>query len=139
MSANGDARAHPHLQIVPEKLVEHTTELGEAMMEFVAPAAPNEAAQVFGKRLEKVTHSLEQIYEDASGSARSFQQVADEAFRRYYELGQHFVDELVLARSPAEVFGLQMAYFRAQFELFTEQSQEMQRQFAKTCFGFLPK
>jgi hypothetical protein len=58
------ADASHSLQIVPEKLAEHTIELGEAIAQFVAPTAPNEAAEAFGHRFEKVAHSLEQIYQD---------------------------------------------------------------------------
>jgi hypothetical protein len=88
------------------------------MMQLVAPAAPNEAAAVLGQRLEKVAHSLGQIYEDANSSAQSIYQVADEGFRRHYELGMHFIEELVLARTPAGVLQLQLKFFAAQFKLF---------------------
>ena len=120
------------LQIVPEKLAEHTIELGEAMVQFVAPTAPNEAAEAFGHRFEKVAHSLEQIYQDANNSAQSIYQVADEGFRRHFELGMHFIEELVLARTPDEALQLQLSFFSAQLELFAEQTREMQRQFART-------
>ena len=39
------ADASHSLQIVPEKLAEHTIQLGEAIAQFVAPTAPNEAAE----------------------------------------------------------------------------------------------
>jgi hypothetical protein len=120
------------LQIVPEKLAEHTIELGEAMVQFVAPAAPNKAAEAFGHRFEKVAHSLEQIYQDANHSAQPIYQVADEGFRRHSELGMHFIEELVLARTPNEALQLQLNFFSAQLELFAEQTREMQRQFART-------
>jgi len=51
-SSDATADASHSLQIVPEKLAEHAIELGEAMVQFVAPAAPNEAAEAFGHRLE---------------------------------------------------------------------------------------
>jgi len=127
------------LQIVPEKFAEHTEALGEAVMQLVAPAAPNEAVEVFGHRLEKVADSLGQIYQDANSSALSIHQAADEAFRRYSELGMHFVEDLVLARSPDEIIKLQVNFFSAQFELLAEQSREMQRQFAKTYLAPLAK
>jgi len=130
--ASSSDTADASLQIVSEKVVEHTGELGEAMMQLVAPAAPNEAAAVFGQRLEKVAHSLGQIYEDANSSAQSIYQLADEGFRRHYELGMHFIEELVLARTPTEVLQLQLRSFAAQFELFAEHTREMQRQFART-------
>jgi hypothetical protein len=127
------------LQIVPEKFAEHTEALGEAVMQLVAPAAPNEAVEVFGHRLEKVADSLGQIYQDANSSALSMHQAADEAFRRHYELGMHFVEELVHVRSPDELIKLQVNFFSAQFELMAEQSREMQRQFAKTYLAPLAK
>jgi hypothetical protein len=127
------------LQIVPEKFAEHTEAFGEAVMQLVAPAAPNEAVEVFGHRLEKVADSLGQIYQDANSSALSIHQAADEAFRRYYELGMHFVEELVHVRSPDEVIKLQVNFFSAQFELMAEQSREMQRQFARTYLAPLAK
>ena len=140
VTSSSDATDVPSpLQIVPEKFAEHTEALGQAVMQLVVPAAPNEAAQVFGQRLEKVADSLGQIYQDANSSAQSFHQAADEAFRRYYELGMHFVEELVLARSPEEVIKLQLNFFSAQFELLAEQSREMQRQFAKTYLAPLAK
>jgi hypothetical protein len=113
-------------------LAEYTIELGEAMVQFVAPTAPNAAAEAFGHRFEKVAHSLEQIYQDANSSAQSIYQVADEGFRRHFELGMHFIEELVLAKAPAAVPQLQLSFFSAQFELFAEQAREMQRQFART-------
>jgi len=88
--ASSSDTADASVQIVPEKVVEHTGELREAMMQLVAPAAPNEAAAVFSQRLEKVAHSLGQIYEDANSSAQSIYQLADEGFRRHYELGMPF-------------------------------------------------
>jgi|SRR5208337_231015 len=90
-----DAGVSKPLQIVPRKLAEHTEAFGEAMMQLVAPAAPNEAAEVFGHRLEKVANSIGQIYQDTNSSAQSFHQAADEAFRRHFELGMHFMEELV--------------------------------------------
>ena len=120
------------LQIVPEKLAEHTIQLGEAIAQFVAPTAPNEAAEALGHRFEKVAHSLEQIYQDANNSAQSIYQVADESFRRHFELGMHFIEELVLARTPDDALQLQLSFFSAQLELFAEQTREMQRQFART-------
>ena len=51
----------------------------------------------------------------------------------------HFVEDLVLARSPDEIIKLQVNFFSAQFELFAEQSREMQRQFAKTYLAPLAK
>jgi hypothetical protein len=120
-------------------LAEHTEALGATMMQLVAPAAPNEAAEVFGHRLEKVAHSIGHIYQDANSSAQSFHQAADEAFRRHFELGMHFVEELVQVRSPDEVLKLQLSFFSAQFELLTEQSREMQRQFAKTYLAPLAR
>ena len=47
------ADASHSLQIVPEKLAEHTIQLGEAIAQFVAPTAPNEAAEALGHRFEK--------------------------------------------------------------------------------------
>jgi hypothetical protein len=120
------------LQIVPEKFAEHAEELGEAMIQLAAPAAPNEAAAVFGQRLEKVAHSLGRVCNDANSSAQSLQQAADEGFRRHFELGMHFIEDLVLARTPSEILELQLSFFTAQFELFAEQAREMQRQFART-------
>ena len=102
------------------------------MVQFVAPTAPNEAAEAFGHRFEKVAHSLEQIYQDANHSAQSIYQVADEGFRRHSELGKHFIEDLVLARTPNEALQLQLNFFSAQLELFAEQTREMQRQFAGT-------
>jgi len=134
-----DAGVSKPLQIVPEKLAGHTEAFGAAMMQLVAPAAPNEAAEVFGHRLEKVAHSIGQIYQDANSSAQSFHQAADEAFRRHFELGMHFVEELVQVRGPDEVLKLQLSFFSAQFELLTEQSREMQRQFAKTYLAPLAR
>jgi hypothetical protein len=98
-SSDAAANASHSLQIVSEKLAEHTIEFGEAMAQFVAPAAPNEAAEAFSHRLEKVAHSLGQIYQDANSSAQSMYQVADEGFRRHSELGMHFIEELVLKRN----------------------------------------
>ncbi|MGB7913798.1 MAG: hypothetical protein WCF79_00635, partial [Rhodomicrobium sp.] len=108
------ADASHSLQIVPEKLAEHTIQLGEAIAQFVAPTAPNEAAEALGHRFEKVAHSLEQIYQDANNSAQSIYQVADESFRRHFELGMHFIEELVLARTPDEALQLQLSFFSAQ-------------------------
>jgi hypothetical protein len=136
---SSDADVHSPLQIVPEKFAEHTEALGEAVMQLVAPAAPNEAVELFGHRLEKVGDSPGQIYQDANSSALSIHQAADEAFRRYYELGMHFVEDLVLARSPDEIIKLQVNFFSAQFELLAEQSREMQRQFARTYLSPLAK
>jgi hypothetical protein len=131
MSSSDGLDVSSPLQIVPEKLAEHTEAFGQAVMQLVAPAAPNEAVEVFGHRLEKVADSLGQIYQDANSSALSIQQAADEAFRRHYELGMHFVEELVHVRTPDEFIKLQVNFFSAQFELIAEQSREMQRQFAK--------
>jgi len=131
-SSDTAADASHSLQIVPEKLAEHTIELGEAPVQFAAPTAPNEAAEAFGHRLEKLAHSLEQIYQDANSSAQSIYQVADEGFRRHFELGRHFIEELVLARTPAEILQLQLSFFSAQLRLFAEKTREMQRQFART-------
>jgi hypothetical protein len=111
-------------------LAERTIEFGEAMVQFVAPTAPNEAAKAFGHRFEKV--ALEQIYQDANSSAQSSYQVVDEGFRRHFELGMHFIEELVLAKTSAEVLQPQLSFFSAQFELFAEQAREIQRQFART-------
>jgi len=51
----------------------------------------------------------------------------------------HFVENLVLARSPAEVLKLQLDYFAAQFEFVAEQSKEMQSQFARAFLAPLAK
>ena len=133
------ADVSPSLPIVPEKPADHTEALGEAVMQFAVPAAPGAAAAVFGQRFEKVAQSLGQIYRDANSSAQSIQRAADEAFRRQFELGMHFVEDLVLARSPAEVLKLQLAYFAAQFEFVAEQSKEMQSQFARAFLAPLAK
>lgn len=131
---SGDAtNVHAPLQIVPEKFAEHTEAfLGEAVIQLVAPASSNEAVEVFGHRLEKVADFLGQICQDANSSVLSIHQAADEAFRRYYELGMHFVEDLVLPRSPDEIIKLQVNFFSAQFELLAEQSRDMQREFART-------
>lgn len=139
MSSSDGSDVSSPLQIVPEKLAEHTEAFGQAVMQLVAPAAPNEAVEVFGHRLEKVADSLGQIYQDANSSALSMQQAADEAFRRHYELGMHFFEDLVHVRSPDEFIKLQVNFFSAQLELLAEQSREMQRQFAKTCLASLAK
>lgn len=131
-SSDAAADASHSLQIVPEKLAEHTIELGEAMVQFVTPTAPNEAAEALGHRLEKVAHSLGRIYQDANSSAQSIYQVADEGLRRHSELGMHFIEEFVLARTPAEVLQLQLSFFSAELDLFAEQTREMQRQFSRT-------
>ena len=44
----------------------------------------------------------------------------------------HFIEELVLARTPNEALQLQLNFFSAQLELFAEQTREMQSQFART-------
>ena len=119
------ADVSPSLPIASEKPAEHTEALGEAVMQFAVPATPRAAADVFGQRFEKVAQSL--------------QQAADEAFRKQFELGMHFVEDLVLARSPAEVLKLQLAYFAAQFEFVAEQSKEMQSQFARAFLAPLAK
>ena len=132
------ADVSPLLPIVPEKPAEHMEALGEAVMQF-AVAARGAAGDVFGQRFEKVAQSLGRIYRDANSSAQSIQQAADEAFRRQFELGMHFVENLVLARSPAEVLKLQLDYFAAQFEFVAEQSKEMQSQFARAFLAPLAK
>ena len=43
----------------------------------------------------------------------------------------HFLEELVLAKSPAEALGLQINFLNAQFELVSEQTREMQRHFVR--------
>jgi len=133
------ADVSPLLPIVPEKPAEHMEALGEAVMQFAVPAAPGAVGDLFGQQFEKVAQSLGQIYRDANSSAQSIQQAADEAFRRQFELGMHFVENLVLARSPAEVLKLQLDYFAAQFEFIAEQSKEMQSQFARAFLAPLAK
>ena len=132
------ADVSPSLPIVPEKPAGHMEALGEAVMQF-AVAARGAAGDVFGQQFDKVAQSLERIYRDANSSAQSIQQAADEAFRRQFELGMHFVENLVLARSPAEAFKLQLDYFAAQFEFVAEQSKEMQSQFARAFLAPLAK
>jgi hypothetical protein len=119
------ADVSPSLPIGLQKPAEHMEALGEAVMQFAVPAARRAAVDVFGQRFEKVAQSL--------------QQAADEAFRKQFELGMHFVEDLVLARSPAEVLKLQLAYFAAQFEFVAEQSKEMQSQFARAFLAPLAK
>jgi hypothetical protein len=116
------ADVSPSLPIGLQKPAEHMEALGEAVMQFAVPAARRAAADVFGQRF-----------------AQSLQQAADEAFRKQFELGMRFVEDLVLARSPAEVLKLQLAYFAAQFEFVAEQSKEMQSQFARAFLAPLAK
>ena len=42
----------------------------------------------------------------------------------------HFIEELVLARTPDEVLQLQLSFFSAKLELFAGQTRAMQRHFA---------
>lgn len=122
----------PAFPVIPEKLAEHTGALQHAMIELMAPpvAEPKVAAAEFGHRLENVALSLDQIYQDANTSFQSVNHVAEEAFRRHFELGMHFFEELAVARGPVEALKLQFNFFSAQFNLLTEQAKEMQQQFA---------
>jgi hypothetical protein len=126
-SANGG------VSIVPEKLAEHTEAFSHAMFDLMTPAAanPKEAVEVFGHRLEEVTHSLDLLYQDANSSMTSLSHAAEEAFRRHYELGLHFLQDLAVAKGPAEAMSLQYAFLTAQSELLVEQTKEMQRQFVQ--------
>jgi hypothetical protein len=120
------------VSIIPEKLAEHTGAFGQAIVELITPTAeePKEAAVAFGHRLDNVVHSLDQIYHDANESFQSVNHVAEEAFRRHYELGMHFFEDLAHVRNPIEALKLQFNFFQAQFSLLTEQAKEMQQQFA---------
>jgi hypothetical protein len=119
--------------IVPEKLAEHTEALSHAMMGLMVPQAadPKEAAEAFSHRLGDVSHSLELIYQDANDSMTSLSHATEEAFRRHYELGLHFLQDLAVAKGPAEAVRLQFSFLAAQSELLVEQSKELQRQFAQ--------
>ncbi len=93
----------PHVSIIPEKLAEHTGAFGHAMIDLITPSAeePKEAAAAFGHRLENVVHSLDQIYHDANEFFQSVNHVAEEAFRRHYELGMHFFEDLAQCGTPS--------------------------------------
>jgi hypothetical protein len=128
----------PAVSILPEKLAEHTEALSHAMMGLMAapPAAdPKEAAEAFSHRLGEVSHSLDLLYQDANSSVQSLGHVASEAFRRQYELGLHFLQDLAVAKGPAEAVRLQFGFFSAQAELLVEQSKELQRQFAQVLLS----
>ncbi len=129
MSAGASGAA---FAVIPEKLAEHTGALQHAMIELMAPPAPEpkEAAAAFGHRLENVVHSLDQIYQDANTSFQSVNHVAEEAFRRHYELGMHFLEDLAVVRNPVDALKLQFNFFSAQFGLLAEQAKEMQQQFS---------
>ncbi len=89
-------------------------------------------ADSIGHRLEDVSHSLDQIYQDANDSAQSINFAASEVFRQHFELGMHFFEALAVARGPLEVLNLQFNFFSAQFGLLAEQSKELQHGIAKT-------
>jgi hypothetical protein len=132
-SPGGEPAIAPAVSIVPEKLAEHTEALGHAMMELMVPPAadPREAVEAFSHRLGDVSQSLELIYQDANDSMHSLSHAAEEAFRRHYELGLHLLQDLAVAKGPAEAVRLQFAFLSAQSELFVEQSKELQRHFAQ--------
>ncbi len=133
--ATDEPAKQPAFSVIPEKLPEHTEALGQAVLELMTPVEPGEAAKVFGRRIDRVVQSLGQISQDASSSAQSINHAAEEVFRRHFELGMHFLEDLVMARHPAEVLRLQLNFVSAQFELFAEQTREMQSHFARTFFA----
>lgn len=59
------------------------------------------------------------------------QQAASEGFRRHFELGLHFAEDLVLAKDPDEALKLHFDFFTAQIKLLGEQAAEMQGCFAE--------
>lgn len=90
-----------------------------------------ESDPVVPTSFESVAQPWAQAYEGATISAQSLYHIAEESFRRHFELGLHFLQDLALAQTPAESLKLQLDFFSAQFELLAEQSREAQSQAAK--------
>ena len=114
------------MSILPEKPAEPTPAI-----ELLPPpaASAGEALEVFNPRLDNVTRPVDLMYQGANSSVQSLNVAAGEAFRRQFELGLHFWEDLTVARGPADVLSLQARFLSAQAELFAEQSREIQRQF----------
>jgi hypothetical protein len=134
-SSAGASAVAPTVSILPQ--LEAPAQASEHVTIELSPLPANasETVEFFSHRLGEVTHSLDRMYQDANTSVQSLNNAAGEAFRRQYELGVHFWEDLAVAKGPAEVLRLQVRFLSAQAELFTEQSKELQRQFAHMFRG----
>jgi hypothetical protein len=130
-SSPGAAEVEPAVTILPEAPEETTQAAGQVALGLFQPVGAGEAVEAFTQKFGAVTHSLDRMYQGANTSMQSLNFAAGEAFRRHYELGVHFCEDLAVARTPVEVVRLQAKYLSAQAELFVEQSKEFQRQFAQ--------
>jgi hypothetical protein len=72
-----------------------------------------------------------QIFQDAGGPASSIGTAMMETARLSIEHSMKFIQDLANVKQPADAFGLQFAFFNSQAQLLAEQSQAIQREFAK--------
>jgi hypothetical protein len=132
-TSSGVGGVSPPFSILPEKLAEQTGAFGHAAIKLMAAPVgqQKEAAEIFSSRLEDVARSLDRILQDANRSALSVNAAIGEAFRVNVEQGLRFFDDLVAAKGPCDVLNLQFGFLSSQMQLFTEQSKDLQREFAK--------
>jgi hypothetical protein len=114
--------------VLPENLAMQTAALGEAMIQFIAfPAAErNEGAGAaahgdIALSFERVCAEAMEIFVAALVNALS--ENTAQAIR--------FFQEFAYAKGPLGVLGLQLGYMSAQAQLFAEQAEARQKQFAR--------
>ncbi len=136
-AAPGIGGVSARFSILPEKFVEQTEALGEALVHLIeAPAAERaEAAEVFTHGLEDVAGSAGWLYREANNTALTIHAAMTETVRKTAEETMRFFQDLAHAKEPSGVLGVQFRFFDAQARLLIEQSQVLQTEFAR---HFLP-
>ncbi len=72
-----------------------------------------------------------QMFQDASGPASSIGTAMLETARLSIEHSVKFIQEFANAKGPTDAIGLQFQYMNSQAQLLADQSQAIQREFAK--------
>jgi hypothetical protein len=127
-SSSGSGGVSAPFSILPEVLAERAELFNKTVLQMIAApsVSPKEAAQTLTAGLEKVAKSIDAVCRETGSSAFSVQETLNEAMRTNIEQAFRYLDELVVAQSPADAMKLQMTYLSRQTALFAEQARGVQ-------------
>jgi hypothetical protein len=132
-SSSGAGGVSPRVSIIQDAAAVNAEPFEFVVLPRAMPAAAEtgEAAEAFKSGLQEMARSFDKACHGMSMQAQSINLALAETLRTNFEVTLAHWQDLTTAKSPSEVYTLQLAYFGRQMGLIWSQTQELQVAFRK--------